>query len=51
MNINISGDYSMAKLKEFADVIKDNIEALKEITRVDIIGALRQGDPDKCGYV
>ncbi len=40
MNINLSGDFDLAKLKEYADVIKDKIEALKEITRVDIIGAL-----------
>ncbi len=40
MNINLSGDFELAKLKEYADVIKDRIETLKEITRVDIIGAL-----------
>ena len=40
MNINISGDIALSKLKEYADQIKDKIESLKEITRVDIIGAL-----------
>lgn len=40
MYINISGDFDMAKLKDYADIIQDRIEALKEITRVDIIGAL-----------
>ncbi|MFH0866872.1 MAG: efflux RND transporter permease subunit [Bacteroidota bacterium] len=40
MNINISGDFELAKLKDYADIIKDRIESLKEITRVDIIGAL-----------
>jgi len=40
MNINISGDIELSKLKEYADIIQDKIEALKEITRVDIIGAL-----------
>jgi len=40
MNINISGDIELSKLKEYADLIKDRIESLKEITRVDIIGAL-----------
>lgn len=39
-NINISGDFELAKLKDYADIIKDRIESLKEITRVDIIGAL-----------
>ena len=40
MNINISGDIELLKLKEYADMIQDRVEALKEITRVDIIGAL-----------
>jgi multidrug efflux pump len=40
MNINISGDYDLAKLKDYADDIKDRIESMKEITRVDLIGAL-----------
>jgi len=40
MNINISGDFELAKLKDYAEIIKDKIEALKEITRVDIVGAL-----------
>ncbi len=40
MNINISGDYDLDKLKDYADDIKDRIESMKEITRVDLIGAL-----------
>jgi multidrug efflux pump subunit AcrB len=40
MNVNISGDYSLAKLKDYADNLKDKIEEMKEITRVDIVGAL-----------
>jgi multidrug efflux pump len=40
MYINISGDYNLEKLKKFAEIAQDKIEALKEITRVDIIGAL-----------
>jgi multidrug efflux pump len=40
MNINISGDFELSKLKEYAEIIQDKIESLKEITRVDIIGAL-----------
>ena len=40
MYINISGDYDLQRLKKFADDTKDKIETLKEITRVDIVGAL-----------
>ena len=40
MFINISGDYDLQRLKKFADDTKDRIETFKEITRVDIIGAL-----------
>lgn len=39
-NINLSGDYSLEKIKTYADLLKDQIEALPEITRVDIVGAL-----------
>ena len=42
MNVNISGDFSLEKLKEFADHLKDHIEEMKEITRVDMVGALEQ---------
>ena len=38
--INISGDFDLNKLKKFADRIEDEVETLKEITRVDIVGAL-----------
>jgi len=43
MYVNISGDFDLKKLKEYADVLKDRIEALKEISGVDIVGAL---DPE-----
>ncbi len=39
--INISGDYDLKKLKEYADNLKDDIEAMKEISKVDEIGALK----------
>ncbi len=39
MQINVAGNYDLFKLKEFAENIKDEIETLKEITRVDMIGA------------
>lgn len=40
MFINISGDFDLNKLKKYADDMKDRIESMKEITRVDIVGAL-----------
>ena len=40
MNIQISGNYDLEKLKKYAEVAQDKIESLKEITRVDIVGAL-----------
>jgi multidrug efflux pump len=38
--VNLSGNYDLNKLKKYADKIKDKIEALKEIKRVDVVGAL-----------
>lgn len=40
MNIHVSGDMSLDRLKYYADIVKDRIEAMKEISRVDIVGAL-----------
>ncbi|MFZ4740499.1 MAG: efflux RND transporter permease subunit [Bacteroidales bacterium] len=40
MYINISGDFELEKLKKYADILQDEIESMKEITRVDIVGAL-----------
>jgi multidrug efflux pump len=40
MSVNISGDFSLDKLKDYADALKDRIEELREITRVDMVGAL-----------
>jgi len=42
MQVNISGNYDLSKLKEFADDAKDHIESLKEIKKVEIIGALER---------
>jgi multidrug efflux pump len=39
--INISGNYDLKKLKEYADNLKDDIESYKEISKVDEIGALK----------
>jgi multidrug efflux pump len=38
--VNLSGDYDLKKLKEYADILKDEIESYKEISKVDEIGAL-----------
>lgn len=38
--VNISGDIELNKLKKFADEIKDRIEGMKEISRVEMVGAL-----------
>ena len=40
MYINVSGDYSLENLKQYADKMQDRIETVPEITRVDIVGAL-----------
>lgn len=40
MNVNLSGDYDLQLLKEYAEQLQDRIESLPEIRRVDIIGAL-----------
>lgn len=39
MFLNISGNYDLDKLKHYAEIAQDRIEALKEVTRVDIVGA------------
>lgn len=42
MYINLSGDYELDKIKKYADMLQDEIESFKEITRVDIVGALER---------
>lgn len=39
LNINISGDYPIDRLKEFGEYLEDEIENLPEIKQVDIRGA------------
>ncbi len=39
MAVNVSGDYDGVKLAEFADELKNKIEELSEISRVDVVGA------------
>ncbi len=42
MYLQISGNYDLEKLRKYAEVAQDRIESLKEITRVDIAGALER---------
>ena len=39
LNINVAGDYPVEKLKEFAELLQDEIEDLSEIKAADIRGA------------
>jgi len=39
LNINISGDYTIEKLKDYAEYLQDEIEDLQEIKKADIRGA------------
>lgn len=39
MYVNLSGDYDMVRLKKFADDLKDKLEDLPQINRIDIVGA------------
>lgn len=39
LNVNVSGNYDMNRLKIYADKVKDAIEGIKEIKRVDLVGA------------
>jgi multidrug efflux pump len=40
MNVHIAGNTDLDRLKKYADILQDRIESLKEISRVDVIGAL-----------
>ncbi len=39
MYVNVSGNYDMMRLKEYAEDLQDKLEELAELTRVDIVGA------------
>jgi len=39
MYVNLSGDYDLVRLKRYADDLKDKLEDLSQINRVDIVGA------------
>lgn len=38
MNVNLSGDFSAELLEDYAEIIEDKIEALPQVTKVDIRG-------------
>ena len=42
MQVNVSGNYQLNKLKEYAENLEDAIEELPEIKRVDLVGALER---------
>ena len=42
MYLNISGDYDLKSLKKYAEDVQDQVESLKEISGVDVVGALDQ---------
>jgi multidrug efflux pump len=39
MYVNLSGDYDLQKLKKYSDDLKDKLEDLSQINRIDIVGA------------
>lgn len=39
MSVNVSGNYDRLQLKEYADDLKDKLEEISQITRVDLVGA------------
>ena len=39
MYVNVSGDYDLVRLKKYADDLKDKLEELSQITRIDLVGA------------
>ncbi|WP_086047841.1 efflux RND transporter permease subunit [Hugenholtzia roseola] len=42
VEINLSGDFEISKLKEYAEYLQDEMEALPEISEVDITGDLER---------
>lgn len=42
LNINLSGDFSIDNLKDYAEKLEDEIESLGEINKVDIKGVLER---------
>lgn len=42
MTVNLSGDFEVDKLKDYAEYLEDEIEELPEVARVDIAGSLER---------
>ncbi|MGB0916814.1 MAG: efflux RND transporter permease subunit [Flavobacteriales bacterium] len=42
LNINLSGDYSVDDLKEYAELLQDKMEVISEVSSVDLRGALER---------
>jgi len=42
LNINLSGNFDLVELKEFADEIQDEIESLSDVNEAEIVGALER---------
>ena len=42
MNINLSGDYSVDDLKEYAEYLQEKMEVIPELSKVEIKGALNR---------
>ncbi len=42
MNINLSGDYSVDDLKDYAEMLQDKMEVIAEVSSVDLRGALER---------
>ncbi len=38
MNLNLSGDYTVSELQEYAEMLEDEIEKISEISKVEITG-------------
>lgn len=39
MYVNVSGDYDLMQMKKYADDLKDKLEELPQLNRVDLVGA------------
>ena len=42
MTVNVSGPYQLDQLREYADVIKDELEEVKQISKIDMKGELER---------
>src|ERR1700709_1974813 len=45
MYVNLSGDYELQKLKKYSDDLKDRLEDLPQINRIDVVGAAQPHFP------